>query len=63
MPIYSYQCPKCFKVFERFSSVNNRYFQQCPDCQERANLVVSPCTFILKGDGWAKDNYQKKKDV
>lgn len=59
MPLYAYQCPKCFKIFDQFNSIGQRDYQLCPDCTTLCNRVISPCNFILKGKGWARDNYEK----
>lgn len=58
MPLYTYQCQECFKVFDQFNSVDQRDYQLCPDCNTLCNRLITKSTFILKGKGWEKDNYE-----
>jgi putative FmdB family regulatory protein len=40
MPIYDYHCSDCLKEFESYSPIDNRMFQQCPDCNGEAHLII-----------------------
>ena len=60
MPIYSYQCTKCYQVFDQLKSVADRDIQYCPYCGAYCNRIVELNTFQLKGKGWAKDGYSKE---
>lgn len=64
MPIYEYECEGCGKVIEQMCSIQ---FSGCAlltwcsctdDPLTRHNRVISPCSFQLKGKGWAKDGYE-----
>ena len=59
MPIYTYQCSKCFQVFDQMKPVSERNKQYCPYCGSFCIRQVELNTFHLKGKGWAKDNYEK----
>ena len=77
MPIYEYKCENCGHEFEEmlhFSERDvplntpcpNRIFDrnqdpQCFDCDGKIHLKMSLGSFHLKGDGWAKDGYGKRK--
>jgi len=77
MPIYEYKCDTCGHEFEEmlhFSERDvplntpcpNRIFDrnqepQCFDCDGKVHLKMSLGSFHLKGDGWAKDGYGKRK--
>jgi putative FmdB family regulatory protein len=62
MPIYEYECPHCGHEFDKFvNHLRNGNKWKCPKCGKQANKVISPNSFILKGGGWAKDNYSSKK--
>ena len=77
MPIYEYKCDTCGHEFEEmlhFSERDvplntpcpNRIFDrnqepQCFDCDGKVHLKMSLGSFHLKGSGWYKDGYGKKK--
>ena len=77
MPIYEYKCEECGHEFEEmlhFSERDvplntpcpNRIFDrnqepQCFDCSGKIHLKMSLGSFHLKGSGWYKDGYGKKK--
>ena len=51
MPIYQYKCLNCGKITDEFSKERKESIE-CPYCQTTAIRIISPSTFILKGDGW-----------
>ena len=62
MPTYVYQC-EIHGEFEEFHSIKEQ-LEDCPLCQKegkaphKVKRVISGAGgFILKGSGWAKDNY------
>lgn len=64
MPLYTYKCKKCGAETSNIMSVADMEYQEqyggvcCPNCGTK--MIKEFCSsFILKGDGWAKDNYQK----
>ena len=77
MPIYEYKCDACGHEFEEMlhfserdvplnTSCPNRIFDrnqepQCFDCDGKVHLKMSLGSFHLKGSGWYKDGYGKKK--
>lgn len=59
--IYEYACKCCNHQFETEQSIKDEPLQECPKCRICAlKRLISGGTFILKGDGWAADNYSKK---
>ena len=77
MPIYEYKCDVCGHEFEEMLHFSerevplntpcpNRIFDrnqepQCFDCDGKVHLKMSLGSFHLKGSGWYKDGYGKKK--
>lgn len=66
MPIHDYECDKCKKAFDvyyaSFSAVEKEEPEEkCPHCgsKKKTRVVSKGTSFILKGKGWAKDNYGK----
>ncbi len=62
MPIYEFRCPKCHLSSEQILSKvfdNKEERVACPLCRIPMVLQVSASSFRLKGEGWAKDGYQK----
>lgn len=61
MPTYEYLCRVCSHHFEKEQSIKEKPHAECPKCLVTCdNRLISGGSFILKGDGWAKDNYAKK---
>ena len=63
MPTYDYKCLVCNHDFEAHQSIKEESHTQCPKCKvECYNRLISGGTsFVLKGGGWAADNYGSKK--
>jgi len=62
MPIYTYECKECGgskEVIKSIKEIDDRV--ECERCTTTHQMkrVVSSSTFILKGDGWAVDGYDK----
>lgn len=58
MPTYEYLCKVCDLDFEIEQSINEIAQAMCPTCKiYTENRLISRTNFVLKGDGWAKDNY------
>lgn len=57
--IYEYYCSNCSHKWEEQHGINDPRITICPACrQESARRLISGApSFILKGDGWAKDLY------
>lgn len=63
MPTYDYHCKVCDSEFEAFQSISDEPRAECPQCRVYCHnrLISGRTTFVLKGDGWAADNYSKKR--
>ena len=66
MPIYEYKCDVCGHEFEEmlhFSEREDPLNIPCsfPTCGGKVHLKMSLGSFHLKGSGWYKDGYGKKK--
>jgi len=70
MPIYEYKCEKCRFIFEIMQKVDDKA-PRCDNvvvsgslerrCGGECKKLVSKSSFSLKGGGWFKDGYEKKK--
>ena len=62
MPIYEYQCTECDHIIEKIESFKSEIRTiMCPICNGISNRILSLGSFHLKGSGWFKDGYGKKK--
>ena len=66
MPIYEYKCENCGHEFEEmlhFSERDAPINTPCPfpTCCGKVHLKMSLGSFQLKGDGWYKDGYERKR--
>lgn len=66
MPIFGYLCQDCKAEFELFYTSQSKVKleeknEQCPNCKSKKKQKLPPknTSFVLKGDGWAKDGYSK----
>jgi putative FmdB family regulatory protein len=59
MPVYEFECPEG-TVTERLVKMGTQSIQ-CPRCLQRAQKIMSRCTFELKGGGWYADGYRSTK--
>ncbi len=61
MPVlYSYTCPECGMVGERFMKITERDDDvHCVACESLCVRDVGCGGFILKGKCWARDGYAK----
>lgn len=61
MPIFDYRCVNCGKIVERFVRNKDEKYAACVKCGEiEFKRVFSPSkAFILKGNCWEKDNYER----
>ncbi|MDD3818754.1 MAG: zinc ribbon domain-containing protein [Actinomycetota bacterium] len=61
MPIYSYKCKKCGKVFDKFQKFNENDGSnktQCIYCNSDAVRMFSPVGIIFKGSGFYTTDYK-----
>lgn len=62
MPTYEYRCRCCGHEFEVQQSIKEEAIAECPRCRVCTNnRLISGGSFVLKGDGWAKDLYSSSK--
>lgn len=59
---YEYLCKVCNKEFEVEQSIKSEPHAECPHCRVVSynRLISRGTTFVLKGGGWASDNYSSK---
>lgn len=65
--IYDYECPCCAHEWEAEQKMTDPPLVSCPKCLVAAarRVVSGGQGFLLKGGGWASENYAKseiKKD-
>ena len=58
MPIYEFVCSDCGEIEDKLVSMKTKKIK-CKKCGGAADKVMSAPSFILKGGGWASDNYSK----
>lgn len=59
--IYEYVCDYCKLEFEQEGKVGDKIVH-CPGCGlKRAERTISKTSFILKGEGWAADGYERHR--
>jgi putative FmdB family regulatory protein len=62
MPTYEYQCDVTEShKFEVEQKITDEPIKWCVICHCRCHRIISGSGFVLKGEGWAKDGYTKKK--
>ena len=60
MPIYVYRCDNCEETFETMQCPSCGDVAVCPNCGAIATQrIPQPANINLKGQGWAKDGYNK----
>lgn len=60
MPTYEYECKNCRYEFETQQSIKEDSLKTCPSCHtDSLRRLISQTSFVLKGSGWAADNYAK----
>lgn len=65
MPIFEYRCKACKAEFEFFKHLSDEK-PVCPQCGNKKaktleQKVSAGVSHVLKGTGWARDNYANKK--
>lgn len=58
MPIYTYKCKNCGKVFEKFKKMSSNGNESCDECSSEAVRVFSPAGIIFKGSGFYTTDYK-----
>jgi len=60
MPTYEYACSLCKHEWETEQSIKDPPLDDCPKCGGKTAVrQISRTSFLLKGTGWAGDNYHK----
>lgn len=60
MPIYSYKCSNCEKIFDKFEKPGSISKVKCPDCDSEALRIFSPVGIVFKGSGFYSTDYNSK---
>jgi putative FmdB family regulatory protein len=64
MPVYEYECTECNKRFEYMQKITENPKEICDNCKGKLRKLLSHSSFVLKGTGWYKtdynDNHRKK---
>ena len=60
MPIYEFQCSKCYKKFEKILNISDSNKKvKCEYCENAlAKRVVSAPSFRLDGKGWYETDFK-----
>lgn len=63
---YRYKCPRCGIELDMEQSITDEYRPNCGLCDEddhsvKMQRVIQLTGFVLKGSGWGKDGYSKKR--
>ncbi|MCL4416983.1 MAG: zinc ribbon domain-containing protein [Actinobacteria bacterium] len=58
MPIYSYRCTKCGKIFEKFRKMGSEGKEYCDSCNSEALRLFLPSGIIFKGSGFYSTDYK-----
>lgn len=59
MPVYEFEC-KNGHITEEIVKMGTDEIK-CTECREKAQRIISLCSFELKGGGWYSDGYASKK--
>jgi len=60
MPIYSYKCTNCGKIFEKFEKADSGNKVFCSDCNSETLRIFSPVGIVFKGKGFYSTDYSSK---
>jgi len=63
MPLYSYRCGSCGHEFEEIQKFSDPPVKTCPECSGTVEKQIAAGSFVLKGGGWYRDGYAKKKET
>ena len=60
MPIYSYKCENCGRIFDKFQKVGGDGNIKCIFCDSNTNRLFSPGGIIFKGSGFYTTDYKSR---
>jgi putative FmdB family regulatory protein len=60
MPIYSYKCNNCGRIFDKFENLGSKDKIFCTDCNSEALRIFSPVGIVFKGKGFYSTDYGTK---
>ncbi|MBA7509197.1 hypothetical protein ES705_01142 [subsurface metagenome] len=60
MPIYSYKCENCGRIFDKFQKVGGDGNIKCIFCNSNTNRLFSPVGIIFKGSGFYTTDYKSR---
>jgi len=58
MPIYSYKCEKCGRIFDKFQKAGCEDIIKCIYCDSNTSKLFSPVGIIFKGSGFYTTDYK-----
>jgi putative FmdB family regulatory protein len=58
MPIYSYKCENCGRIFDKFQKAGCDDNIKCIYCDSNTNRLFSPVGIIFKGSGFYTTDYK-----
>ena len=62
-PVYDYECENCKVNHTEIKKISERNDEEvCIICGNVCQRQIGSPPFILKGPGWARDGYAKRKD-
>ena len=63
MPIYEYKCDLCNGLWEEIQKFSDDPLTVCTNCEKEGGVhkLVSKTSFVLKGEGWSKEEQNKKE--
>ena len=63
MIMFEYSCNECGKIYEVYQNINEDKIKDmyCPECGKITQItrLIGSSGFVLLGDGWEIDSYQK----
>jgi len=62
VPIYEYECEKCFFKFDLMKKVGENGGASCPRCHGHSRRLFSVVPFIFKGARWVGKSDKKRED-
>ncbi|HEY4695721.1 MAG TPA: FmdB family zinc ribbon protein [Candidatus Hydromicrobium sp.] len=58
MPVYSYRCEKCGKIFDKFQKAGCDDVVKCIYCDSSTSRLFSAVGIIFKGSGFYSTDYK-----